>query len=336
MGFVKSNTNQKEYFFQKTVELTDLAIDPIRFKINENSDKQTNFFNALNLVIPLNKNNKNFEIFIDNAYNILPEYLNGNSQLRLIVPLYQEYLTIICDFANNILTYQDMLADCSKRDFFIVSDNNNQQNLTNMLNIIKILFPQKKYSFYYLSKFPTKINQKAFYCSFCTEHSDNLITLSKKNNFFIIEFPENHPNYRNLSINYQNIYISKYDISFHGSNNIKRVIKSFRNSVNLWTYNKVPRFKIYALIKTLFENLDFIKKNIKNSTIKYVFEITAEKMIILTIVPLHSAVEQYYRELYIFTNNEDPLCINNTVSALPCNPSVIFDNRYRLLNLYGT
>jgi len=333
----KNNRTRTEYFIQKTIELTDLAMDPIQFKSNSNNDKQTNFYNALQLVIPIRSNNKNFDIFIENAYNILPDYLNGKSHLRLIVPLYQEYLTILCDFSNNILTYADMLADCSNHDFFIVSDNDKKQNITNMINIVKILLPQKKYNFYYLSKLPTILKQKAYYCSFCSEHTDNLITLSKNNNFFIIEFPENHPNYRNLSINYQNVLISKYDISFHGSNNINRIIKSFRNSVNLWTYSHVPEFKIYTLIKSLFENLDFIKTNIKNRNVKYVFEtLSPEKMIILTIVPLHSAVELYYHELFIFTNNQDPLCINNTVSALSCNESVIFDNRYRLLNLYGT
>jgi len=39
----KNNRTRTEYFIQKTIELTDLAMDPIQFKSNSNNDKQTNY-----------------------------------------------------------------------------------------------------------------------------------------------------------------------------------------------------------------------------------------------------------------------------------------------------
>ena len=87
----------------------------------------------------------------------------------------------------------------------------------------------------------------------------------------------------------------------------------------------------------MFEGLDYFKTFVSDKNVKYIFEsIRPEKMIVISVIPLHPAVEQYYRELFIYTDNQDPICINNTVSAIKCQPETIFNNRFKLLNLYGT
>ncbi len=325
-----------EHFLQNTIELSELTIDPLRFYLNTKDLNQLYFFNIFKLLMPLKNNNKNFEIFINNSLPVFQQFLNTpNSNIRMVAPLYEEYLTIICDFSNNIITYEHMLSDCNQdRDFYIIDNN---QSYFQMVELIRILFPSNRFTFYKIDDYPKKINKFALYCNFCTENNSDLQNLSIRNQYFIMEFPKNHPNYRNLNINFQNVILSKYDISMQIGSNIRRVIYSFRSSVNLYTFSSVSNIKVYTAIKALFEGLDYFKIYVSDKNVKYLFEsIRPEKMIVISVIPLHPAVEQYYRELFVFTNNQDPLCINNTVSALKCQSDTIFNNRFKLLNLYGT
>jgi hypothetical protein len=329
-------TTSSEHFLQNTIELSELTVDPVQFYLNTNDINQLYFFNIFKLLIPLKHNDKTFEIFIDNSILVFQDFLNTpNSNLRMVAPLYDEYLTIICDFSNHIITYENMLSDCKQqRDFFIIS---NRASYFQTVQFIKILFPSNRFTFYNLEKFPKKLNKFALYCKFCTENNADLQTLSKRNQYFIMEFPKNHPNYQNLNINFQNVILSKYDISMQIGSNIRRVIYSFMSSVNLYTFSSVSNIKIYNVIKALFEGLDYFRIYVNNKNVKYLFEsIRPEKMIVISVIPLHPAVEHYYRELFVFTNNQDPICINNAVSALKCQPDTIFNNRFRLLNLFGT
>ncbi len=333
---VKKHFTTSEHFLQNTIELSELTVDPVRFRLNTNDINQLYFFNIFKLLIPLKHNKKNFEIFIDNSIPVFQHYLNTpNSDIRMVAPLYDEYLTILCDFSNNIITYEHMLSDCEQqRDFYIIC---NTPSYFQTVQLIKILFPSNRFTFYNLEKFPIKLNKFALYCKFCTENNADLQTLSKRNQYFIMEFPKNHPNYQNLNINFQNVILSKYDISMQIGSNIRRVIYSFMNSVSLYTFSSVSNIKIYTVIKALFEGLDYFKIYVDNKNVKYLFEsIRPEKMIIISVIPLHPAVEQYYRELFIFTNNQDPICINNAVSALECQSNTLFKNRFKLLNLFGT
>jgi hypothetical protein len=332
----KKHFATSEHFLQNTIELSELAVDPVRFYSNTTDINHLYFFKIFKLLIPLKHNDNNFEIFIDNSLPVFQQFLNTpNSNIRMVAPLYDEYLTIICDFSNNIITYENMLSDCNQqRDFYIIS---NKPNYFQTVKLIKILFPSNRFTFYNLENYPTKIHKFALYCKFCTENNSELQTLSKRNQYFIMEFPKNHPNYQNLNINFQNVILSKYDISMQIGSNIRRVIYSFRSSVNLYTFSSVSNIKIYTVIKALFEGLDYFKLYVSVKNVKSLFEsIRPEKMIVISVIPLHPAVEQYYRELFIFTNNQDPICINNAVSALKCNSNTIFNNRFKLLNLFGT
>jgi len=331
-----SITTKAEHFLQNTIELSEMVVDPLQFNVKNNDINQLYFYNILKLLIPLKQTDKNVDIFVDNSLSIFQQFLNTpNSNIRMVAPLYDEYLTIICDFSNLIFTYENMLSDCNQqRDFFIIS---NKTSYFQTVQLIKILFPSNQFKFAHLEKYPQKINKFALYCKFCTENNSDLQILSKRNQYFIMEFPKNHPNYQNLNINFQNLVLSKYDISMQIGSNIRRVIYSFSSSVNLYTFSYVSNLKIYNLIKALFEGLDHFKIYVTTKNVKDLFEsIRPEKMIIISVIPLHPAVEEYYRKLFIFTNNQKPICINNTVSALKCQPDKIFNNRFRLLNLYGT
>jgi len=322
-----------EHFISKTIELTNLTLNPIIFeKTNPFSE---DLFNVLCRFIPMNlKDNTNkVELLCENSCNIIDKFLITKTiNYRYVTALFPKYLTILIHIDNNISTLDQMINNNSIVNIYIL-DYTNPKIIQKLLTI---LLNTNRYNFIYIKKLPNKIDKNAYYCLLSSEYNIDIYNLSKSNNFFIVEFPERHSNYIQLFIDFPYLSISKYDISRQRGFNNKKIIFSIRDFFCLWSFDYVSDYKVYNLIKTIFQNLENIRTGFSSEMDKYIIQyLRPENMIKITIIPNHTGVDQYYRELEIYSYNSDPLCIN-TISTINCNADTLYKNRFKLLNLYGT
>ena len=324
---------KKEHFIQRTLEFSDMAMDPINVRVTFPFSKD--FFKVLGQYIPLIQRgpDQKIDLTADNLSNITMDYLDKKTtKYRFITTLFPKYLNIITSTENPIITYDDMLKDNTINTIYIF-DYFNYKTIQKML---EILFETKKFKYIHITNDPKKLKTKAYYCMMTSEPSPTVSELSKFNKYFIIEFPEKHPVYSRLKQKFPSIQIEKYDIQYQNASNIKKIIYSIRDNLCLWSFDYVPEKKIYTLIKTIFENIESIRNGFTEKNIKRVMEyLRPEHMISISVIPIHPGVERYYRELQVYTYNDDPIC-QNTITTIKCQPKVLFENRYKLLNLYGT
>ena len=331
------NYNTNEHFIQRTIEFSDLALDPINVDTStfDTQSVSIRFFEILGTFIPLIHNTKRKpEIFSDKKSNIVYQFLNKNeTTYQFIAQLYPEYLTILTSYSNSILTFNNMLNNNSINDMYILEKKNHKI----VQNILEILFKNKKYNYIFIYRFPKILNKNAYYTFFSTEYSSDITDLAPYNNYVIIEFPEKHPNYLELKFRFPSLTITKYDVSLQMAHNLRKITYAITDYQCLWTYDYVSEMKIYTFTKTLFSNIETIRTSFKNENLKFLFQnLRPEKMIIITIVPIHRGTVKYLHELKIFTYKEHPLCIYNTVTTTSCNPDLLYENRFKLLNLYKT
>ena len=50
----------------------------------------------------------------------------------------------------------------------------------------------------------------------------------------------------------------------------------------------------------------------------------------MALVPYHTQVYNYFRELQLITYNDDPIC-KNVIGSIPCNVATLHDNRMKLI-----
>jgi hypothetical protein len=204
-------------------------------------------------------------------------------------------------------------------------------------NMLEILFKEKKYNYIFIYKYPKILNRNAYYALFSNEYNINITALAPYNNYVIIEFPKIHPIYQELKFKFQSLTISKYDVSLQLVHNLRKITYAITDYQCVWTYDYVSEMKIYTFTKTLFSNIENVRTSFKNANLKFLFQnLRPEKMISISVIPTHHGTVKYLHELKIFTYKEHPLCINNTVTATNCNPELLYDNRFKLLNLYKT
>jgi hypothetical protein len=324
---------KKEGFISRTLEFSDMTMDPINVEIT--TPFSDNFFNILGKYIPIIRYNKKdpAEIFLDYTCNIIYNFLKKKkTDYRYVTTIYPVYLTILISSSNNIITFDNMLANQTIKNIYIF-DNANPRIIEKM---IRSLVNSDRFNYIYINKFPNIIRQDAYYCILSSEYNNDLDTLAKNNKFFIIELPEKHHNYINFNLNFPSLTISKYDISLQSGINNKKIIFTVKDILCLWSFTHVSEYKIYTLIKTLFQNIENIRNDFTNKNTKYIMEyFRPENMIIIIAVPTHNGVKKYYHELKVYTYNNDPICIN-TITSIKCSPHILFENRFKLLNLYGS
>jgi len=334
---IYSNYNKNEHFIERTIEFSDLALNPINVSYNtfDTQSVSIRFFKILGKFIPLiHDTTKKPEIFNDKKSNILYQYLKENkTNYRFITQLYPKYLTILTSYSNSILTFNNMLNNNTIKDIYILESNEHKI----VQNMLEILFKKKKYNYIFIYQFPKILNKNAYYALFSNEYNGDITALAPYNNYVIIEFPEKHPNYQELKFKFQSLIITKYDVSLQMAHNLKKIIYAITDYQCLWTYDYVSEMKIYAFTKTLFSNIETVRASFKNENLQFLFQnLRPEKMISISVIPTHRGTVKYLHELKLFTYKEHPLCVYNTVTTTSCEPDVLYDNRFKLLNLYRT
>jgi len=281
----------------------------------------------------IKNNNNTLELICENSCNIIQDFLKTHkTPYRYVTALFPKYLTILIHIDNNILTLDQMINDQNIYNIYILEHKYPQI----IEKLLKLLLNTNRYNFIYITKLPKKIDKNAYYCLLSSEYNIDIFNLSKSNSFFIIELPERHRNYLQLFIEFPILSISKYDISRQRGFNNKKITFSIRDFFCLWTFDYVPDYKVYTIIKSIFQNLENIRNGFISEIDKYNIQyLRPENMIKITIIPNHTGVDQYYRELQIYSYNSNQICIN-TISTIRCQPDTLFENRFKLLNLYGT
>jgi len=325
--------DEKEHFISKTIELTDIILNPIVFQPTTPFSVDLVKVLARHIPITLKTNSNRLELIADNSCNLIDNFMKTNrTRYRYVTALFPKYLTIITHIDNNIITFDQMLNNQTIDNIYIL-DYINPKIIKKML---MVLLNTTRFNYIYINKFPQIIEKNAFYCVLTSEYNDELTILSELNKYFIIELPETHRNYLQFRVEFPNTLISKYDISFQNGFNKNRIIFSFRDFFCLWSFDYVSEYKIYTLTKTIFENIENIRTGFTTEMNKYIMQyLRPENMIKITIIPNHRGVDKYYRELEIHTYNSNQICVN-TISTINCQPNTLFENRFKLLNLYGT
>jgi hypothetical protein len=330
------NYNNNEHFITRTIEFSDLALNPINISYNTSVSQSVSiqFFKILGRFIPLiNDTTQKPEIFTDKNSNILYQYLNNNkTNYRIITQLYPQYLTLLTSYSNSILTFNNVLNNNTIKDIYII-ENKQHKILQNMLEILL----KKKYNYIFIYQFPKILNKNAYYALFSNEFNSDITALAPYNNYVIIEFPEKHPNYQELKFKFQSLTITKYDVSLQMAHNLRKITYAITDYQCLWTYDYVSETKIYTFTKTLFSNIETVRSSFQSENLKFLFQnLRPEKMIGISVIPIHRGTIKYLHELKLFTYKEHPLCIYNTVTTTNCNPDLLYENRFKLLNLYAT
>ena len=316
------SSSKKEHFLSNTIELNNLTLKPLRFK--SYSSISNEFLKALSSYISIIEDTKTPEFQIIPKSLAMYDYLNGAKSLRLVSNIYETYFTMITNKDSQVYTYDDILMKPGLTIYYLEPE---------MSRLMQLLFPKLKSK--YIDRLPNKLPPGDIYCYWETEYSIKLQSLAKNNKFLIIQMPKTDEVYNMIQISYPNLVPDKYDISLQNSINTERVIYTLRDTISIFTVDSVEDYRVYSLIKTIFNHIINIRTNVKSEQAKYILEyLRPENLIEIAIVPYHRGVEKYFRELEIYTNKPEAICVN-TISTIPCQPKKLFDNRFRMI-LYGS
>lgn len=318
----QKSSNPREYFLSNTIELTDLTLSPIRISLSNAT--QRDFFQSLMRYIPLTVSKPPQIITAPKSLMINQYQRQSKENLRLVTNLYSVYLTVISEKDSMIYTYDDILT--KRPEIQIVGG-------ADLVPLCKTLFPNRQIK--QIEQLPKILQRDVVYVFWDTEYSPILNRLSVDNKFIIADFPQKHPVYDIVQFSYPNLFAAKYSVIDQGSINTKKVVYSLKDTISLWTTSEVQERVIYNFIKTLMEHIEDIRSGIRNKYSRKVFEeLRPENMIEIDLVPYHKGVVQYFRELQIYTDIADPVCVN-TITTIKCNPARLWDNRFRTI-LYGS
>ncbi len=254
-------------------------------------------------------------------------YLSGKlPNLRFITNLYTIYLSICVENDSPINGYDAILNNKNILKFYIIDESTEQ--------LLRILFPFKEIKFIIIriDDLRKKMDPYGIYILWTTEYSQPLIQLAKYNKYKIITITPNHPILQKITKEYPTIRITKYDISLQHASNVERVIYGLTTKMTMYSVHDSPNdIRINTFIRTYFNFLEKIRIEVESTEAKHTFEeLRVENLIEMALVPYHTQVYNYFRELQLITYNDNPIC-KNVIGSIPCNVNVLHDNRMKLM-----
>jgi len=257
-------------------------------------------------------------------------YLTGKlPDLRFITNLYTIYLSMCVENDSSLNEYEDILTNNTNNNiikFYIIDES--------MEQLLRILFPFKQIKFIviHINDLCKKMDPYGIYILWTTEYSQPLIQLSKYNKYRIITIAPNHPILQKITKEYPAIRITKYDISLQQASNVERVIYGLNTKMAIYSVRDSSNdIRINTFIRTCFNFLEKIRTEVESTEAKHTFEeLRVENFIEMALVPYHTQVYNYFKELQLITYNDDPIC-KNVIGSIPCNINVLHDNRMKLM-----
>jgi hypothetical protein len=256
-------------------------------------------------------------------------YLTGKlPNLRFITNLYTIYLSICVENDSPLNGYDDIINTINDTNlkFYIIDESTE--------HLLRILFPSKKIKFIviHIDDLRKKMDPYGIYILWTTEYSHTLIQLAKYNKYRIITITPNHPILQKIKKEFPEIRITKYDISLQHASNVERVIYGLNTKMAIYSVRDSPNdVRINTFIRTCFNFLEKIRTEVESTEAKHTFEeLRVENFIEMALVPYHTQVYNYFRELQLITYNDNSIC-KNVIGSIPCNVNVLHDNRMKLM-----
>jgi hypothetical protein len=260
-------------------------------------------------------------------------YLTGKlPNLRFITNLYTIYLSICVENDSPLNRYDDIINTITNRTnkniltFYVIDESTEQ--------LLRILFPFNGLRFILIriNNLRQKMDPYGVYILWTTEYSQPLIHLAKYNKYKIITITPNHPILQKIKKEFPAIRITKYDISLQHASNVERVIYGLNTKMAIYSVRDSPNdVRINTFIRTCFNYLEKIRMEVESTEAKHTFEeLRVDNLIEIALVPYHTQVYNYFRELQLITYNDNPIC-KNVIGSIPCNVNVLHDNRMKLM-----
>ena len=328
-----------ESFLVNRVMLSNDTLNPLVISILETYPVQREFVKVLSKYIPLYwyqmKNSLEYLqpellhktdlviMFRPIAVNL---YLTGKlPNIRFITNLYTIYLSICVENDSSLNGYEDIINNNILK-FYIIDES--------MEQLLRILFPFKEIKFIviHINDLCKKMDPYGIYILWTTEYSQSLIQLSKYNKYRIITITPNHPILQRITKEYPAIRITKYDISLQHASNLERVIYGLNTKMAIYSVRDSSNdIRINTFIRTCFNFLEKIRIEVESTEAKHTFEeLRVENFIEMALVPYHTQVYNYFKELQLITYDDNPIC-KNVIGSIPCNINVLHDNRMKLM-----
>lgn len=330
----------REPFLINRVMLTNDTMNPLVIGILKTCSIQSDFVKVISNYIPLYwyQMNHSLEYLQPERWNktdlvIMFRHIAANlylmgklPNLRLITNLYTIYLSICVENDSPLNRYDDIITNKNILKFYIIDESIEQ--------LLRILFPSKKIKFIVIrvDDLRKKMDPYGIYILWTTEFSQHLIEFAKYNKYRMIVIPPNHPVLQKIKKVYPTIQITKYDISKQHASNAERVIYGLNTKMAIYSVRDSPNdVRINTFIRTCFNFLEKIRTEVESTEAKHIFEeLRVENFIEMALVPYHTQVYNYFRELQLITYNDNPIC-KNVIGSIPCNVKVLHDNRMKLM-----
>jgi len=254
-------------------------------------------------------------------------YLTGKlPNLRFITNLYTIYLSMCVDNNSLIQNYDDIMNNKNKLHFYTIDESNE--------HLLRIIFQSTEIKFTLIRKddLNKKMDPLGVYILWTTEYSELLQTLSKYNKYRIITLIPSHPILQKIQKEYPAIRIAKYNISLQQASNIERIIYGLNTKMAIYSvHDSADDIRINTFIRTYFNFLEQIRSGVKSAGAKHTFEeLRVENLIEMVLVPYHTQVYNYFRELQLITYTDNPIC-KNVIGSIPCNVNTLYGNRMKLM-----
>lgn len=324
------------------ITLNNNVLNPLNIIYNNVSVSETYIKNKLKVFFPIKEetiggdfyksiqyinDNKgkiliiNEDIFVDSSIGLQKFRNNPLKNNRFICSLYYSHFTLITPLDSDILSWKDL-------ENKTIGTIENSQNLINLVEILSVA----GYNRYNLKIYTAKdlkslqeifINSNVDAIYLTVEHPSNFLkklsdmrkirfifTEGISKDIFKFHFPFSFKGQVNLS-----------DYDMYPSKNL--VIDSYAIRTIIITNKDTKKEVIYNFVKNIFENLQYIRKNIAYLKIMIPSFISYCSPLLL----YHSGAEKFYNENNYITRSRQQLCYLYT-GSFECNTHLVNKNRF--------
>lgn len=292
-------------FLSYTVQLGDLAVEPIRIDTPNPLPPTTDFVNVLSNVVPMVRSKPDAvpEVFIAPktlVYNTNNLRIYQNTPVRFITNLYTTYLNIIVraddDTVQPITTLQDALNQSLRLKVVYTDDT--------LLPIAELMFPRKNVRGYEQYTYTDFLRQKelakgAIYFLWTHEQDPYLKTLGTRTKLRIVDVDQEVPG---ILAKYPSLQRKGYDVQTQGATNKRPLVTTYADKVAIWGFDSLPKNarnnqRIYQFTRTLFQHIEYIRRNVLPEYRNLFLELRPDTMVEIPLVPYHDGVVRYFHEM---------------------------------------
>ena len=179
------------------------------------------------------------------------------------------------------------------------------------------VMPKETVREYVKTSYDDVVNRKelekgAIYAVWTHEHDPNMKRLGERMKYRIVDIDEEIPG---ILSKYPSLIYRGYDVMSQGSNNVRPIVSSYADKIAVWGIDlgelqTDPRVKkqtkeenahrIYTLIKTLFRNIEYVRRHIADEYKILFQDFRPDTMIEISLVPYHDGVVRYFHETGVY------------------------------------